>query len=84
MHNQKLAYKHGKSELDMYFAEPALNFEHYENLDVLQWWKDSCHRFLDLSLMARDLLGIPITTVASESAFSIGSIILNKYRNRLL
>lgn len=37
MHNQKLAYKHGKSELDMYFAEPALNFEHYENLDVLQW-----------------------------------------------
>jgi hypothetical protein len=61
-----------------------LDFGHYENLDVLKWWKDSFHRFSDLSLMARDLLGIPITTVASESAFSIGSIVFNKYRNRLL
>jgi len=44
-------------------------------MDVLDWWKSNSQRFSDLAL---------ITTVASESAFSIGSRILNKYRNQLL
>ena len=74
----------GKNQLDVYLDEPTLEIEYYENLDVLEWWNDTQKRFLELSIMARDLLSIPITTVASESAFSIGARVLNKYRSRLL
>ncbi|KAI8552595.1 hypothetical protein RHMOL_Rhmol06G0278900 [Rhododendron molle] len=66
-----------KSQLDIYLEESRLNHREHENLNVLGFWKEQCHRFPELSLMARDILSIPITTVASESAFSIGGRILD-------
>ena len=54
------------------------------DLDVLEYWKLHKHRFLELAIMACDILSIPITTVASESSFSISGCILHKYRNCLL
>ncbi|KAK9157189.1 hypothetical protein Scep_003763 [Stephania cephalantha] len=54
-----------QSELDIYLHEPLLNRK--KNLDIIDFWKSVQYRYPKLSMMARDVLAIPLTTVASES-----------------
>nr|GMC46304.1 zinc finger BED domain-containing protein RICESLEEPER 2-like [Ipomoea batatas] len=72
------------SELDRYLEQPCYEMKFYQDLDVLDHWKGCVKGFPILSRMTRDLLAIPITTVASESAFSIGARVLTKYRSCML
>ena len=60
-----------RTKLDIYLAETIV--EDDGNFEILRWWKLNCERFPILSRMARDVLGVPISTVASESAFSTSS-----------
>ncbi|KAK1406563.1 hypothetical protein QVD17_41992 [Tagetes erecta] len=70
------------SELVVYLGEP--NDECGESkFDVLKWWSQHSSKFPVLSRLAKDIFGIPITTVASESAFSAGGRILDDYRSSL-
>lgn len=65
-------------ELDSYLDDQKLHPS--VGFDIFTYWKEKCSRCLNLARMTYDILSIPITTVASESAFSIDSWVLNKYR----
>lgn len=54
-----------------------------DKLDVLDYWRIHGAKYPILSAMARDILAIPITSVASESTFSMGGRIICKSRNAL-
>jgi hypothetical protein len=71
-----------KSELDKYLSEETEDTE--MKLDLLVWWKASEQRSPILAKMARDVLAIPISTVASESAFSTSGRILDDFAAPLL
>ena len=67
--------------MDKYLAEA--NEEFVEDFEILLWWKVNSPRFPTLSKMARDVLAILVSTVASESAFSTGGRVLDQYRSSL-
>ncbi|KAK9689202.1 hypothetical protein RND81_09G043000 [Saponaria officinalis] len=71
----------GKSELELYLAEPLL--PRTSEINVLEYWKTHCVRYPVLARMVKDVLAIPISTVTSESTFSIGGKILDPYRSSL-
>jgi hypothetical protein len=71
------------AELDLYLEERNLILSDNEDFNILNWWGSNAARFPSLSELARILLMIPMTSVASESAFSTGGRVLDDYRMRL-
>ncbi|PWA95484.1 hypothetical protein CTI12_AA008720 [Artemisia annua] len=72
-----------EDELTKYLKEPRLELEGDEYFDILNWWKLNSPRFSIVSKMAKDILSIQVSTVASESAFSASGHVLDPYRNSL-
>ncbi|CAO2825198.1 unnamed protein product [Amaranthus hypochondriacus] len=54
-----------------------------KGMDTLAWWGQYGQRYPIVSHMARDVLAVPLSTVASESAFSAGGRILDPFRSSL-
>ncbi|XP_074305722.1 zinc finger BED domain-containing protein RICESLEEPER 2-like [Silene latifolia] len=69
-----------RTEFDRYLDEQK---GEDEPSNILDWWKLNEPRFPVLARMARDVLAMPISTVASESAFSAGGRTLDRFRSSL-
>ncbi|XP_056689498.1 zinc finger BED domain-containing protein RICESLEEPER 2 [Spinacia oleracea] len=78
----KMPTKALKSELESYLEEQLM--PRSTDLNVLEFWRTHEARYPTLARMARDILAIPISIVASESAFSTGGRVLDAYRSSLL
>jgi hypothetical protein len=76
--------RHSKSELETYLEDPSSPGIGNSSFDILAWWRVNGPKYPIISRMARDILSVPLSTVASESTFSSAKRILDDYRCNLL
>ncbi|XP_039838920.1 zinc finger BED domain-containing protein RICESLEEPER 1-like [Panicum virgatum] len=70
------------TELDRYLDETAV--PRSAEFDILKWWMGNAAKYPTLACIARDLLAIPASSVASESAFSTSKKKINDFHSSLL
>ena len=51
--------------------------------DILSFWRGNEFRYLEVAVIACDILNIPISTVASESTFSTSGRVIDQYKSSL-
>ncbi|XP_066163781.1 zinc finger BED domain-containing protein RICESLEEPER 2-like [Oryza sativa Japonica Group] len=71
-----------KSEMLLYLDERNEDLAN-KAFDLLVWWKLNAHRYPVVSMMAKNFLTIPASSVSSESTFSAGGRVLSDYRSSL-
>jgi len=71
-----------QTEIKRYFTEDVETPS--ETFDALMWWKINSAKFSILSEVARNVLAIPITTVAFESAFSTRGRVIDPFWSSLV
>ena len=74
------------SELDTFLSTTYGFGEEEESgidFNILSWWNAHNRTYPILSLVARDILACPVSTVAVEQTFSAGSNILDPTRTNL-
>jgi hypothetical protein len=78
---QNVQQRRRASDLDLYLEEEMVPVG--IDLDLLQYWKTFSPKYPILAWMAREVLAVPASTVASESAFSSAEKTISDYRSRL-
>lgn len=74
-------------EVDKYLLDP-LEYSQYtasdeECFDILCWWKLNGLKYPVLATIAKDILAVQTSTVASKSCFSTGGRVVDPFRSSL-
>ncbi|KAJ1688578.1 hypothetical protein LUZ63_019968 [Rhynchospora breviuscula] len=72
-----------KSELEEYLSDALDENSLDVEFDILSWWRLKAAKYPILSRLTRDILAVPISTVASESTFSNSGRTLSPIRSSL-
>ncbi|KAG7540919.1 Ribonuclease H-like superfamily [Arabidopsis thaliana x Arabidopsis arenosa] len=83
---KETGFQDSSTELELYLKEkieiPKANPLGIQ-FDVLGWWRINSAKYPVLSTLAKDLLAMQVSSVASESAFSTSNRILDPFRSCL-
>ncbi|XP_060216500.1 zinc finger BED domain-containing protein RICESLEEPER 4-like [Lycium barbarum] len=66
------------NDLERYLID---DMEFTKDLNIVAWWKDASKRYPIVSRIAKDVLTVPISTIAFESSFRNGGWILDSYQS---
>ena len=61
----------------------SYHYELNDDFEILTWWKNHELQFPVLAKIVKDILVVPASTIASESAFSAGRRVLDEKRSSL-
>ncbi|XP_024156116.2 zinc finger BED domain-containing protein RICESLEEPER 2-like [Rosa chinensis] len=72
-------------EVDKYLLDPLEFTNEKEGFEfpILLWWKINGAKYPILQAIAKDVLAVQVSTVASESAFSTGGRVIDNFRSSL-
>ncbi|KAL6642962.1 hypothetical protein ACP70R_021143 [Stipagrostis hirtigluma subsp. patula] len=81
MHLEEIESRESDSELSRFLKDTCE--KNTEDFEILTWWKVNSNKYPILSKLAKDVLAVPVSTVASESAFSTGGRVISSFRSSL-
>jgi hypothetical protein len=73
----------GISELTVYLDSDPVTAYDDDNFDILNWWHEHKLTYPILSLLAKDIMCVPVSTTSSESCFSLTGRIIEERRRAL-
>ncbi|CAM8886096.1 unnamed protein product [Rhodiola kirilowii] len=70
-------------EVDRYLLDPIVKAANPLDYDILEWWNQNGDKYPGLAALAKDVMAIQVSTVASESSFSTSRRVIDPFRSSL-